>query len=62
MKLTSTMIAAAAAMVASAHTNVVGQRKENQQDRVAQGIKSGQLTAGETGNLETKEDAVADEP
>jgi hypothetical protein len=62
MKLTSTMIAAAAAMVASAHTNVVGQRKENQQDRVAQDIKSGQLTAGETGNLETKEDAVADEP
>jgi hypothetical protein len=33
----------------------VGQRAENQQDRIAQGIKSGQLTAGETANLESKE-------
>ena len=30
-------------------------RKENQQDRIGQGIQSGQLTAGETGNLEKKE-------
>jgi hypothetical protein len=30
-------------------------RKENQQDRIAQGVQSGQLTAGETTNLETKE-------
>ena len=30
-------------------------RKENQQDRIAQGVKSGQLTAGETSNLEKKE-------
>src|SRR5579883_277001 len=36
----------------------VGQRKENQQDRIANGIKSGQLTAGETSKLETKEAAV----
>jgi hypothetical protein len=36
----------------------VGQRKENQQDRIAQGVKSGQLTAGETSNLETKEAAI----
>jgi len=33
----------------------VGERKENQQDRIANGIQSGQLTAGETRNLETKE-------
>jgi hypothetical protein len=33
----------------------VQQRKENQQDRIAQGVQSGQLTAGETKNLETKE-------
>jgi hypothetical protein len=39
-------------------TTEVGQRKENQQDRIAQGVKSGQLTAGETANLETKEAAV----
>ncbi len=36
----------------------VAQRKENQQDRIANGIKSGQLTAGETSNLETKEAAI----
>jgi hypothetical protein len=36
----------------------VGQRKENQQDRIAQGVKSGQLTAGETANLETKKAAI----
>jgi hypothetical protein len=39
-------------------TPTVGQRKENQQDRIAQGVKSGQLTAGETSNLETKEAAI----
>jgi hypothetical protein len=36
----------------------VAERKENQQDRIAQGVKSGQLTAGETSNLETKEAAI----
>jgi len=33
----------------------VGQRKENQQDRIANGIQSGELTAGEAGKLEKKE-------
>lgn len=33
----------------------VGQRQENQQDRIAQGVKSGQLTAGETEHLEKNE-------
>ena len=36
----------------------IQQRKENQQDRIAQGVQSGQLTAGETKNLETKEAAI----
>ena len=36
----------------------IAQRKENQQDRIANGVKSGQLTAGETAKLETKEAAV----
>jgi hypothetical protein len=36
----------------------IAQRKENQQDRIANGVKSGQLTAGETANLETKEAAI----
>ena len=33
----------------------INQRKENQQDRIANGVKSGELTAGETANLEKKE-------
>ena len=36
----------------------IAARKENQQDRIAQGVKSGQLTAGETARLETKESLV----
>ena len=36
----------------------VAQRKENQQDRIANGVKSGQLTAGETANLEKKEAGI----
>lgn len=33
----------------------VGKRMENQQDRIANGVKSGQLTAGETQHLERNE-------
>jgi hypothetical protein len=36
----------------------IAERKENQQDRIANGVRSGQLTAGETANLETKEAAI----
>src|SRR5712691_8861102 len=36
----------------------IEQRKENQQDRIANGVKSGELTAGETANLEKKEAAI----
>src|SRR6266403_908268 len=36
----------------------IAQRKENQQDRIADGVKNGQLTAGETANLEKKEAAI----
>jgi len=36
----------------------VGKRAENQQDRIAQGLKSGQLTAGEASNLERKEAGI----
>ncbi len=38
--------------------NVVGQRRENQQDRIAQGVKSGQLTAGETSRLEKQQQSI----
>ena len=36
----------------------INQRKENQQDRIAQGVKSGQLTPGETAKLEHQEAGV----
>src|SRR5581483_7257005 len=36
----------------------IQRRKENQQGRIAQGVASGQLTAGETANLEHKEAKV----
>jgi hypothetical protein len=36
----------------------VGKRQENQQDRIAQGVKSGQLTARETSHLERREAAI----
>jgi hypothetical protein len=39
-------------------TSEVGKRGENQQDRIAQGVKSGQLTAGETSRLESKEAGI----
>ena len=36
----------------------VGQRERNQQERIAQGVKSGQLTAGETSHLEGRESHI----
>ncbi len=49
---------AATATPAAKPKPTVAQRKENQQDRIAQGVKSGQLTAGETANLEKKEAGI----
>jgi hypothetical protein len=40
------------------HDYDINQRKENQQDRIANGVKSGQLTAGETAHLEKQESAI----
>ncbi len=39
----------------------VGKREFNQQQRIAQGVESGQLTAGETRNLESKEARINNE-
>jgi hypothetical protein len=36
----------------------IAQRKDNQQDRIAQGVKSGQLTAGETAKLENQQQGI----
>lgn len=38
--------------------NVVGQRRENQQDRIAQGVRNGSLKAGQTAHLENREQGV----
>ncbi len=38
--------------------NEVGQRRENQQDRIANGIKSGSMTAGETARTENREQGI----
>ncbi len=40
------------------HDYDINQRKTNQQDRIAQGVKSGQLTAGETSHLESQEAGI----
>ena len=55
---TGIAVAAAAGFLmiaASAEAGTVRKRAENQQDRIAQGVKSGQLTARETARLENKE-------
>lgn len=65
----STALATLALPLMAQNTNtstpVTGQtiqdRKENQQDRIANGVKSGELTAGETTNLEKKEAAINQE-
>jgi hypothetical protein len=36
----------------------INQRKQNQQERVAQGVRSGQLTARETRNVERREVSI----
>ncbi|HUB52627.1 MAG TPA: hypothetical protein VL986_10785 [Terracidiphilus sp.] len=38
--------------------NEVGARRENQQDRIANGIRSGQMTAGEAARTENKEQGI----
>jgi hypothetical protein len=48
-----TMIAAA--LVSGVYAQEIQDRKENQQDRIANGVASGQLTGGETATLEHKE-------
>ena len=49
------MMSAAGVLFAEEPEGRIQQRKENQQARIAQGVKSGSLTARETANLEHKE-------
>src|SRR5579862_4436146 len=53
--LTFTLAAGAQSTNTDPKDPTIAQRKENQQDRIAQGVNSGQLTPGETANLEHKE-------
>src|ERR1700738_5127576 len=59
------VVAQSTSTTAQTSTPVTGEsiqdRKENQQDRIANGVKSGQLTAGETANLEKKQAALNQE-
>ena len=52
---TTTVAPAPAPTPAPKHDATINQRKENQQDRIAQGVKSGSLSAGETSHLEHQE-------
>ena len=54
-RIVLTTFAAAGLMITGLNAQEVKARQENQQDRIAQGVQSGQLTAGETANLEHKE-------
>ena len=49
---------AAQATPAAKPDPTIAQRKENQQDRIANGVKSGQLTAGETAKLENQQKGI----
>ena len=42
----------------ASHPHSIASRRENQQDRIANGVQSGQLTAGETRNLEGREASI----
>ncbi len=61
--LASALVIAPSAMIAQtptpgAHDWNVNQRKVDQQDRIANGARSGQLTARETGHLEHQEAGI----
>lgn len=52
------MAALLVAAIPSINAATIDQRRENQQDRIAQGVRSGQLTAHETASLERGEARV----
>jgi len=58
LALAALLVAAPAAFTASAHAQDINQRKVDQQDRIAQGVKSGRLTPGETAHLEHQEAGI----
>jgi hypothetical protein len=59
----SALLIAPAALLAQtptpgAYDHNIGQRKVDQQERIANGVRSGQLTARETGHLERQEAGI----
>jgi hypothetical protein len=62
--LASTLVIAPAAMIAQttptpgAHDYNINQRKVDQQDRIANGVKNGKLTPGQTARLEHQEAGI----
>ena len=62
--LASTLVIAPAAMMAQtpptpgAHDYNINQRKVDQQDRIANGVKNGKLSAGQTAHLEHQEAGI----
>ena len=57
LALTAALLAAPAAAFAQSGVPIY-QRKDNQQDRIAQGVRSGQLTPRETSRLERQEGRI----
>jgi len=55
---TSGSAASSAASVTASKPETIQDRKENQQDRIAQGVKSGELTPGETAKLEKQQQGI----
>jgi hypothetical protein len=53
-----TAFAAILALAPLASAGVISQRRDRQQDRIAQGVKSGSLTPRETARLERRESAL----
>ncbi|UWZ86107.1 hypothetical protein [Occallatibacter riparius] len=62
MKLTTIAMAAALlvtpALMNAQSSREINQRKVNQQDRIAQGVRSGQLTPRETAHVERQERGI----
>ncbi len=56
--LVTAFAASLLAVGAFAQKSEVGRRAERQQDRIAQGVKSGSLKPGETAHLESREAGI----
>jgi len=58
LALAATLALTPVAILAQAPPHDINQRKDNQQDRIGQGVHSSQLTRGETARLEHQERGI----